>query len=602
VSRPLPVRSTILPRALWLLPLFCCLMAAAPSRNPPVVGALNWHVAQPYRLFTRVEDWTRIAPRPCSGNPPPCDSSVEDWYIRVLSGEHAQTSPWPEMKYLAWHPGELWSRQEKSYRPGFYRDLKDYIHPRQYDVRIDVPAGFGARRCLVVVAGKSGTPVPCREASARVPTEGATNVQVFVLPERQLVGSSLVTVTNLLIVGLGDSFASGEGNPDRPAAWQTSRLASRRNKDEGWIRHYNPLGKNDALWLDEQCHRSLYSYQNLAAMWIASQDPHRAVTFVHLACSGAEIKDGLLAPQTGPPGGGDHVAQSQLESLNEKLCTKGQPVGRLPCQHTRQIDLLLLSIGGNDVGFGHIINHYLLPPRVRGKPSPDSFYRELIAAGMARMTTGAAKILITNHLDRWYGELTKALSIYTRPNPPKTVLLTAYPNPLLREDGLRCALKSARDSMFDGLNHAFNLPRSLSFSIKEDAQRLIEDEVVSPLREVQRKAAAANKAKNWIFVDDFIGALNRHGMCAVADPNHAPEELGWPYPDGKGKWAVLDPSQWRAYKDRVRWFRTVHDSMLTQRSRDLRVELHGAFHPAARAHAAMAQAVAAAAGAAPHLR
>jgi hypothetical protein len=592
VSRRLRARFTILVRMLRLLPLLYCFGAAAPPPPPPAVGALNWKVALPFRLFTKLEDWTRIAPHPCSNSssPPSCDRSVEQWYTRVFAAEDAQSGRWPELKNLAWHPGALLSYREKSYRPGYYRKLKEYMQPKYYLVDIAVPARLGAKQCSVVVPGHTDLKVLCKDARVWVPREGA-EVQVFVLPEHQLVGSAPIRVTDLLVVGLGDSFASGEGNPDRPAGWQTSRLTARHRKDKRWIEHYNPLGQNDALWLDEQCHRSLYSYQNLAAMWLAAQDPHRAVTFVHLSCSGAEIRDGLLRRQTGPPGGGGHVAKSQLKSLNQILCTKGQSVGTLPCQQTRQIDLLLLSIGGNDVGFGHIINQYLVPPRDGHTPALAFLIRELIAAGMDRKKVSEAKAFITKELMKRYGEMTTALLAHTRPNPPKSVLLTAYPDPLRREDGMRCALRPGRDSMFEGLRYSLKLPSTLIFAIKEDAERLIEEEVISPLREVQQKAAIANRANKWIFVDGFIGTLGKHGMCAVADPNHAAEELGWPYPDGEGKWAVLNPSQWRAYKGRARWFRTVHDSMLTQRSRDFRAELHGAFHPAAQAHAAMAKAV-----------
>ena len=594
-------RIAVIARTLWLLPL-CCLTAAAPAPPPPAIPDLDWHIERPFRLFTRVEDWTRLAPRPCSNpnNPPSrCDSSMDQWYSRVFAPDDEQGTRWPEPKDLAWHPGRLWSYRDKSYQPGYFPDPTDYVQAKTYFVDIVVPANFDAKQCSVVVGGRTAAPTPCKNARAEVPRGEGTQVQVFLLPERQLIGSSKIRVTDLLVVGLGDSFASGEGNPDRPAGWHTSRLAAHHRTDKTWVQHYNPLGTNTAHWLDEQCHRSLYSHQNLAAMWLAAQDPHRAVTFVHLACSGAEISDGLLHPQSGPPGGGDHVAKSQLASLNEILCTKGRPVGTQPCEHTKQIDLLFLSIGGNDVGFGHIINHYLFPPSQRDRPALASFYHDLLAAGMGHMTAKQANRLISTQLIDRYRSFSAALAKHTKPSLPKHVLLTAYPNPLLREDAKPCALTPGRDVMFEGLSYAFWKANLLgTFAIDEKSQDLIEAEVIGPLHEAQQKFVAENRANRWVFVAGFISALTKHGMCAVADPTLAAKELGWSYPTSDGKWAVLDPAQWRAYHERPRWFRTVHDSILTQRSSDIRVELHGAFHPAARAHAEMARAVVDAAGAA----
>ena len=52
--------------------------------------------------------------------------------------------------------------------------------------------------------------------------------------------------------------------------------------------------EENARWLDQACHRSLYSHQLRAALQLAVEDPHRAVTFVGVACSGAETVFGLF--------------------------------------------------------------------------------------------------------------------------------------------------------------------------------------------------------------------------------------------------------------------------------------------------------------------
>ena len=45
------------------------------------------------------------------------------------------------------------------------------------------------------------------------------------------------------------------------------------------------------------CHRSLYSYQLRTALALAVEQPHLAVTFLPLACTGASIAAGMFGSQ-----------------------------------------------------------------------------------------------------------------------------------------------------------------------------------------------------------------------------------------------------------------------------------------------------------------
>jgi hypothetical protein len=131
---------------------------------------------------------------------------------------------------------------------------------------------------------------------------------------------------DLLIASLGDSAASGEGNPDAPAG----------------------AGRS-ARWVDPRCHRSDRAASAQVARQLASE-PHTSVTFWHLACSGARIISdtpddrrggGVLSPYDAEPpeGGGDHTPlPSQLEQL--RLLARARH---------RHVDALLLTIGANDM-------------------------------------------------------------------------------------------------------------------------------------------------------------------------------------------------------------------------------------------------------------
>jgi len=149
-----------------------------------------------------------------------------------------------------------------------------------------------------------------------------------------------INVRNFLIVSLGDSYASGEGNPLRPF----SRVG------------YNgPV--TPAFWgttADWNCHRSANAGPARAALGIERSDPHSSVTFLSTACSGAGIPEIIDTPDTGPgtvdigyDGFGSNAPQ--LEQVRDWLCPFGN------CAAMPKIDAVVVSIGGNDAGFGDII-------------------------------------------------------------------------------------------------------------------------------------------------------------------------------------------------------------------------------------------------------
>jgi hypothetical protein len=109
------------------------------------------------------------------------------------------------------------------------------------------------------------------------------------------------------------------------------------------------LGSARIPYRYSQCHQSKFSSQAQAALALERSDPKTSVTFVHLACSGATIPDGILGEYAGiegeRPGIGKRPAQLDMAA---RLTTG------------REIDGLVISIGGNDVGFGGIIKSCML--------------------------------------------------------------------------------------------------------------------------------------------------------------------------------------------------------------------------------------------------
>ena len=108
-----------------------------------------------------------------------------------------------------------------------------------------------------------------------------------------------------------------------------------------------------ARWQDRRCHRSANAGSAQAARLLEQADPKTSVTFVHLACSGAEIIRGLVNGYDGVNGDMPFELDSEPEGdLLPDLDPQAEAAADLIGD--REIDALYLSIGGNDVGFGPI--------------------------------------------------------------------------------------------------------------------------------------------------------------------------------------------------------------------------------------------------------
>src|SRR5919108_840131 len=110
--------------------------------------------------------------------------------------------------------------------------------------------------------------------------EGAYDVELHVTGRgRDDTSKQRVVVQDLLVVSIGDSVASGEGNPDNQNAARPT-------------------------WQNKRCHRSSFAGTARAAGRLEAADPKSSVTFVHLACSGATVHKGLTGGYKGAPAGG----------------------------------------------------------------------------------------------------------------------------------------------------------------------------------------------------------------------------------------------------------------------------------------------------------
>ncbi|HEY3181910.1 MAG TPA: hypothetical protein VGJ77_03670 [Gaiellaceae bacterium] len=139
-------------------------------------------------------------------------------------------------------------------------------------------------------------------------------------------GTVDATMRDFLIVSLGDSIAAGEGNPDRAAT-----------------------ASSGPVWQSPVCRRSRNSGHALAAQSLEDRSTQSSVTFVHVACSGATITQGILGSYQGadPAAGPTQAPQASqaLTLLDRNL--DGKP--------DRAASAVLVQVGANDIKFRDMV-------------------------------------------------------------------------------------------------------------------------------------------------------------------------------------------------------------------------------------------------------
>jgi lysophospholipase L1-like esterase len=251
--------------------------------------------------------------------------------------------------------------------------------PASFPVNFDACglAPPGARFEWRVGDGEPTTEDRCDGFDYVFPAEGSYPVSLTVVHgdgTRLPAATQDVVVQDWMIVSIGDSIASGEGNPDIQADGGLTGRAS---------------------WRDPSCHRSGRAGPARAALAVEDADPRTSVTFVHLACSGATITRGLLGPQG--------KRAPQVDRLVELAAR-------------REVDAVLMSVGANDIGFSRIVRGCLFKEPCGG------------ASGAGRDVGHRLEVLRTAYRSL-ADQLQAPIGL-----PAERILLTDYFNPS-RDDG-----------------------------------------------------------------------------------------------------------------------------------------------------------------------
>jgi hypothetical protein len=564
---------------------------------------------------------------------------------------------------------------------------EDYVLPEAHTVQIQIAAeqlaGVTGDCVWTWQPRKAGGKPDTRKQAckdkltiARVPfalDRASSGVSVSVkLPDGRELAEHDVVVEDLFIVAFGDSFASGESNPDRPVQFSADRQMvydPKLLRDEVAMREpdkaapnrfglasaddqYDPkvmprrymedeandkffklnspefqraFEKANAGWLSRDCHRSQYGYPFRVGIELALENKHRSITFASFTCSGAEIMHGLFGEMDAREGFTDQVnakVRAQFDQLSDLICKGGasartqsasyaipdfslgstqvsmQRVTKMWCPpplRKRPVDLVLMSIGGNDLGFGSLAAYAMTESASDFAP---------IAAWMGSSIRFGPQVaraylaVLDQRMKAVKDALADGFGI-----PPTRVLQSSYEPIQFDETGALCGSQPT-------------LGMDVHPGLKLDRGRL--QETADFLRDLLNKLECISSTKGhscpadlatgtgtgFTLVTDHIPEFTKRGMCA-RDPKRAFAdgiEMRIPRrPPGGDDFKPYSPAAALPYEHHWRLFRTPNDAFMTANThREGSISLFdilqpvyaglysGAIHPTAEGHSIVA--------------
>jgi lysophospholipase L1-like esterase len=510
---------------------------------------------------------------------------------------------------------------------------ESYLTPADHPVTVrltgPIPVGATCAWSFDDGDGPQASTLDCAEPvnlRVRYGRTTVATVDVSAGPEAPQRVTAEIMVRDIFIAGLGDSIASGEGNPDRQIALADEGFCFRNYLGTAGGQYYRPSRagykggraceapdslqlwqRQSALWFNSACHRSLYSYQTRTALALAVRYPRIAVTYLPLACTGATIPDGLLGMQRArecPPAkstaGCRGTVNAQLDELRAAVTAAKRR------QPDRKLDLVLLSIGANDINFSGLVADVIVDT-----PTERALFRRTGVMG----SVDDSRAALARELPQSFGKLREALKPLVG-GELSHVVYVSYADPTLASGGAPCPGGRAG---FD-IHPSFNAAPERLASVSDYVER----EFLPQLRALAlcRSGVLCRDpaADRMTLVDAHQAAFADHGFCARAetDPEFDRECFS-------AKGDSFDPDivtaasqpmlcgrsagEYRAYLPRARWIRDANDSYFAAMtypqglpSSSQPADIHdatwgilsavygGAVHPSAEGHAAMADA------------
>jgi hypothetical protein len=521
---------------------------------------------------------------------------------------------------------------------------ESYLTPTEHPVTVRlagaVPVGAVCAWSFDDGDGPRATTQDCAEPiDFRARYGRATNATVDVTsgsdaPQRLM---TQIKVRDILVAGLGDSIASGEGNPDRTVALSDEGFCFRSYLGGAADEFYRPsrAGYNGgracgtsgslqtwqqygALWMNAACHRSLYSYQARTALALAVRYTHVAVTYLPLACTGASIPDGMLGSQharecltSKSSAKCQGTVNGQIAQLREALAAARHR------QPDRRLDLVLMTIGANDINFSGLVSDVIVDAATE---------RALFKRSGLIGSVDDSRSSLVRDLPQSFARLRAALKPLLN-NDLSRAVFVSYANPALANGGAPCTGGKAGFDVHPSFNADPGRLAAVTGYVQNEFLPRLKALALCQSGVICRDPAG----DRMTFVEAHQAAFADHGFCARAGSDPEFDRACFS-PQGNSFVSniVEAPQQplacghaasaFRAYLPRARWIRDANDSYFTamtypqaQSSSMQPSDIHdatwgllsavygGAIHPTAEGHAAMADAALPAAEAQLHL-
>ena len=288
------------------------------------------------------------------------------------------------------------------------------------------------------------------------------------------------------------------------------------------------------------------------------------MTYVGLACSGAEVTAGLFLRYKGNEWVPNPPELSQISSAAAAQCGDAEARshdlpeayhmnGQIPelkgglelrkCEidEARKIDLVLVSIGGNDIGFARLLANAVLA---------DQSLLKKLGGWLGEVYGQAEANAQLGRLGDRLKSLNRALHnvLHVPWNESDRIILTAYPGMALLGDG-----SSVCPDGHPGMEVVADFKLS---GAKAREGTWIADK----LHRGMLKSATAH---SWTFVEAHRRAFIGRGICAGFGQRVQHRRRPAPAAPHRRRLAPYNPADYRAYVTRQRWFRTPNDAFMT---------------------------------------
>lgn len=341
---------------------------------------------------------------------------------------------------------------------------------------------------------------------------GKHAVRAWIGDAREPVESATLSfkVKDIVIVVLGNSYASGEGNPNQIVRYG-GKTAERSFTAVMEI-------QKPAIWWEPRCHRSLFSSAHLGAALLARDNPHLSVTLLSFACSGASVLEGIVGPfigieskeqialavsKQGHAMSGNSfkgaLIPPQIDSARRSLCLRKSKDG---CAELLPVDVVIGAIGMNDLEWVDLVQHAIENNCTKlGSRKCDEFERELKNARKE-----APRLFDRNEPcgEKKDCEVFIKFDEEVSTLKPRKKILLGYQDPLRDEHGQYCD-----DQHPDRYSLADDVTINLFGLGLSPAENALADKYILQFMDGALKKFAA--ARNW---DMITHSDKRRGYCA----------------------------------------------------------------------------------------